>query len=273
MSIPEIVEIMEKGGAKEEIKITFPEGFRLSQVEERLKNNFQQLSTSDSSLSNLKIKDFKQKYSFLSDAPDEASLEGYLFPDTYFFNCLEPEVICVDGEPRISKCNKGDLEGIVNKILSNFDQKLTSDLREEIKKQDKTIFEIVIMASILEKEVQTFEDKKIVSGIFWKRIEEGIPLQSCATIAYVLNRDGWTFSEMQTSIAKNKDIESPYNTYKYKDIPPGPISNPGIDSIKAAVFPEFTGYNYFLTDPETGATIFSQTLEKHNQNIVKYFSK
>jgi len=76
---------------------------------------------------------------------------------------------------------------------------------------------------------------------------------------------------MQTAIAKNKDIESAYNTYKYKGLPIGPISNPGIDAIKAAIFPEFTDYNYFLTDPVSGKTIFSKTLEEHNQNIVKYF--
>ncbi|HOA47458.1 MAG TPA: endolytic transglycosylase MltG [Candidatus Pacearchaeota archaeon] len=271
MTISEIVETMEEEQLKEEIKITFPEGFRLSQIEERLENYFQQFSTSNLQLSDFKTKNFKNQYGFLSDAPDEANLEGYLFPDTYLFYCFEPEVSCESGKPVISKCGKGDLNAIVQKFLTNFDKKLTSELREEIQIQGKSVFEIITMASILEKEVQTPDDKKIVSGIFWKRIKDGIPLQSCATIAYVLNEGEWTFSEMQTAIAKNKDIESAYNTYKYKGLPIGPISNPGIDAIKAAIFPEFTDYNYFLTDPVSGKTIFSKTLEEHNQNIVKYF--
>lgn len=272
MTISEIVATMENKQLKEEIKITFPEGFRLSQVEERLEKYFSQLSTSSNlQLSDLKIKDFKNQYGFLSDAPDDATLEGYLFPDTYLFYCPDPEISCEGDNPTIIKCTNGDLNAIVQKFLTNFDKKLTNDLREEIQIQGKSIFEIVTMASILEKEVQTPEDKKIVSGIFWKRIKEGTPLQSCATIAYVLNKGDWNFSEMQNAIVKNKDIESPYNTYKYNGLPIAPISNPGMDAIEAAIFPEFTDYNYFLTDPQTGKTIFSKTLEEHNQNIVKYF--
>jgi len=267
MNIPEMVAVIEKGGAREEVKITFPEGFRLAQIEKRLESNFNQKFD----LTSLKIKDFKNEYSFLKDAPDDFSLEGYFFPDTYFFSCLEPEVKCVDGEPVLAKCNKGNQEEIIQKFLSNFDQKLTQDLREEIQKQNKTIFQIVTMASVLEKEVQSYKDKQIVSGIFWKRIQNGQPLQSCSTIAYVLNRDGWTFTQMQQEIAKNKNIDSPYNTYKYKGLPVGPISNPGLDSLKAAIFPKETDYNYFLTDPQTEETIFSKTLQEHNQNIQKHF--
>lgn len=267
MNIPQLVETMEKRRAREEVKITFPEGFRLSQIERRLETYFNQ----DFQLSNLKANDFKQEYSFLGDAPDDSSLEGYFFPDTYFFSCLEPEIECINGEAVLTKCNKGSEEEIIQKFLSDFDQRLTSDLKEEIKKQNKTIFEVVTMASILEEEVQSYEDKQIVSGIFWNRIKNGQPLQSCSTIAYILNQDGWTFSEMQEVIAKNKDLDSPYNTYKYAGLPAGPISNPGLDSIKAAIFPIETDYNYFLTDPQTGKTIFSKTLEEHNQNIRKYF--
>jgi len=267
MNIPQIVAAIEKGGARKEVKITFPEGFRLTQIEDKLESNFNQKFD----LTNLRIKDFKNEYSFLNDAPDDFSLEGYFFPDTYFFSCLEPEVKCLNGEPMLAKCNKGDREEIIQKFLSNFDKKLTSDLKEEIQKQNKTIFQIVTMASILEKEVQSFEDKQIVSGIFWKRIQNRQPLQSCSTVAYILNQNGWTFAQMQQEIAENKNIDSPYNTYRYSGLPAGPISNPGLDSIKAAIYPIETNYNYFLTDPSTGKTIFSKTLEEHNQNIAKYF--
>jgi len=121
------------------------------------------------------------------------------------------------------------------------------------------------MASLLEKEVNTKEDREIVSGIFWRRIKEGRPLQSCATIAYILGIDKWRYSFEDTR------IKSPYNTYLHKGLPPGPISNPGVESIRSAIFPRKSDYNYFLTDPETGNTIFAETIEEHNQNKIKYF--
>ena len=177
---------------------------------------------------------------------ERADLEGYFFPDTY-------------------QTRRGaTLEEIIKMVTGNFNKKLTKELREEIERQGKTISEIVTMASIVEKEVQTLEDKEIVSGIFWKRIKEKKPLQSCATIAYIKGVNQWRYSSEDTR------IESPYNTYLNLGLPIGPISNPGLDSIKAAIFPKKTDYNYFLNDPETGKTIFSKTLEEHNIAKVKY---
>lgn len=252
MSIPVIVQKLVSGDTyKEEAKVTIPEGFRIDQIEERLKKT---LKREKISISNFKIKDFKQRYSFLADAPDDASLEGYLFPDSYIFENKEEmrdEVVA---------------EEAVLKMLDNFDKKLDKNLREEIKRQKKSIYEIVIMASIIEKEVNTKEDREIVSGIFWKRLEEEKPLESCATIAYILKKDKWRYSFEDTR------IESPYNTYLNKGLPKGPISNPGLESIKAAIFPKDSEYNYFLTDPKTGKTIFAKTMEEHLQNQQKYFS-
>jgi len=177
---------------------------------------------------------------------ERADLEGYFFPDTY-------------------QTRRGaTLEEIIKMVTGNFNKKLTKELREEIERQGKTISEIVTMASIIEKEVQTLEDKEIVSGIFWKRIKEKKPLQSCATIAYIKGVNQWRYSFEDTR------IESPYNTYLNLGLPIGPISNPGLDSIKAAIFPKKTDYNYFLNDPETGKTIFSKTLEEHNIAKAKY---
>jgi len=175
----------------------------------------------------------------------DPSLEGYLFPDTYE---ISPE----DG-----------IKEIVEKMLDNFDKKLTSELREEISSQGKTVHEIVIMASLLEKEVRTFGDKKIVSGVLWKRLEYSIPLQVDATITYITG--GKT-----TKITKEElQIDSPYNTYKYKGLPLGPISNPGLESIIAATYPQDSQYLYYLSTPE-GETIFSRTLKEHNAAKAKY---
>lgn len=266
-NIPELANKMINGTPiREEIKLTFPEGWRISKMEERLKSVG---LIKDDEISKLRAKDFKPDYNFLVDVQDEASLEGYLFPDTYFFHCYEPEIVCEGGEGKIIKCQPtAKIEDILNKFLSNFDEKLTSDLREKIKKQNKTIFEIVIMASILEREVQTKEDKKIVSGIFWKRIKDKRFLESCATVSYILEEDKWVFSREEIEKAK-----SPYNTYLSLGLPPGPISNPGLESIEAAIYPKESQYKYFLTDPETKKTIFAKTFEEHTQNKTKYFNR
>ena len=212
------------------VVVTIPEGFTVKQIEEKL---------------NLKL-------------PGE-NLEGFLFPDTYY--------LPVDVTP----------EKVVEIMTTNFDKKM-APFKEEIEGQGKTIFEIVIMASLLEKEVKTFEDKELVSGILWKRLENGMPLQVDATITYIkktTNLEGpRSFSEKgeaygsRISIEETK-INSLFNTYKYLGLPPGPICNPGIDSIKAAIYPKNSDYWYYLSTPE-GKTIFSKTLEEHNIAKEKY---
>ena len=179
-------------------------------------------------------------------------LEGFLFPDTYQFSL-----------------NMTGVEA-VKRMRETFEKKLTADLREEIERQGKSIFEIVTMASMIEKEVRTKDDKKLVSGILWKRLEVNMPLQVDATIAYILERDGWSFNEMRREIGLNRNIDSPYNTYKYSGLPLGPISNPGLDSIIAAIYPEKSNFWYYLSTPE-GETIFSRTLQEHNIARAKYF--
>lgn len=255
MSIPQIAKKMVNGEIiPPEVAVTIPEGFRLSQIEEKVNKEFKR-SKNEIKISDFKIKDFQEKYSFLNDAPEEKNLEGYLFPDTYLFPNKEGMA-----DEEIAK-------EIVSRMLKNFNSKLTLKIREDIKKQKKTIFEIITMASILEKEVKTKEDKEIVSGIFWSRIKAGVPLESCATIAYILGKEKKQYSFEDTRVS------SPYNTYLKKGLPEGPISNPGIQSIEAAVYPKETDYGYFLTDPKTGKTIFSRTLEEHNKNKVKYFKQ
>lgn len=187
-----------------------------------------------------------QQFSFLQDKPAKLSLEGYLFPDTY----------------EISGSETAD--ELVIDMLNNFDKKLTPDLRSEIKKQKKSIFQIVTMASILEKEVKTLDDKKMVAGILWKRIAEGMPLQVDATVNYITRKD-----HAGALIADTK-IDSPYNTYKYYGLPLGPISSPGIDSLVAAIYPTKSNYWFYLSDPKTGKTIFSKTLDEHNHAVAKY---
>jgi len=172
-------------------------------------------------------------------------LEGYLFPDTY----------------EISK--GASLQEIIKKMTDNFNEKLTPELREDIQKQGKTVSEIVTIASLLEKEVQTLQDKKMVAGVLLNRLQVGMPLQVDATITYITKKQTISISKEDTQ------IDSPYNTYRYAGLPLGPICNPGIESIKAAIYPDINSHWYYLSTSE-GETIFSKTLEEHNIAKAKY---
>lgn len=223
--------------------ITVIEGWNNKQVDNYLKEQGLKL---DQKLSDYKVSDWRDDYAFLTDAPARASLEGYLFPDTY----------------RIFASSTA--EEITRKMLSNFDSKLTPEMLQEIQRQKKTLPQIVTMASIVEKEVTSVADMKIVAGIFWDRIKNGQALESCATLAYVLGENKAQYSYEDTR------IDSPYNTYLHRDLPPGPIANPGLNALTAAIYPTYTDYNYFLSRPDTGATVFSKTYEEHTKNKQKY---
>lgn len=184
-------------------------------------------------------------YFFLADKPADQGLEGYLFPDTY----------------RVYK--NAEISSIIEKMLDNFGQKLTGEMKTEIEQQGKTIFDIITMASIVEKEVRTAQDRKMAAGIFYTRIENGIPLESDATVNYITGKQA-----LQPTYEDTR-VESLYNTYLNRGLPPGPISNPGLDAIEAAVYPEDSDYLYFLTKPD-GSTVFSKTYEEHLQNKNKY---
>ncbi|MCX6724446.1 MAG: endolytic transglycosylase MltG [Candidatus Staskawiczbacteria bacterium] len=186
-------------------------------------------------------KDYSEDFAFLQDKPKKADVEGYLFPDTY-------------------EIAKGETcEDVLNAMLANFDKKLTPELRAEIKNKKRSIFDVVTMASILEKEVITLDDKKMVAGILWKRLAIDMPLQLDSTVIYATGNANIS--------VKDTKIDSPYNTYKYRGLPKGPISEPGIDSITAAIRPKASKYWFYLTD---GKTIFSETFDQHNEAAAKY---
>ncbi|MDD3292512.1 MAG: endolytic transglycosylase MltG [Candidatus Pacebacteria bacterium] len=184
-----------------------------------------------------------KEFSFLKDKPVDVGYEGYFFPDTYQIDFYE---------------NK---ENLVKIVFSNFGKKLNEELRKDIEKNNRSIFETIIMASMIEKEVVIYEDKQIVSGILWKRLDNGVPLQVDSTLLYFLSSDNPNVDD--------RNIESWYNTYKYKGLPITPICNPGIESIKAAIYPKSSDYWYYL-NAKNGETIFSKTLGEQLINKAKY---
>jgi len=191
------------------------------------------------------VGEFVKKYDFFSDKPETAGLEGYLYPDTY-------EISASDSA-----------EVLLEKILDNFGAKLDAKLRKEIASQKKSIFEVITMASLIEKEANNLKDKKEVSGILWKRLAIGMPLQVDATVGYITQNK--TINITRAELAS----DSPYNTYKFKGLPIGPICSPGLDSIKAAIYPTQNDYWYYLST-KSGQMIYSRTYEEHLIAKAKY---
>lgn len=173
-----------------------------------------------------------------------SSSEGYLFPDTYIFL------------PNIS------VDEAVKVMKENFNRRIKS-LEPEITNFKKSADDIFKMASILELEARTMETRQIVAGILWKRLEMGMPLQVDASFKYI---NGKTTKTLTLDDLK---FDSPYNSYLYKGLPPTPISNPGLDSIKAAITPTKTSYLYFLTDDQ-GNMHYARNYAEHLQNKEMY---
>lgn len=231
---------------KPDVQVRIIEGRNLKQIEASWRENKELGLIFSKSLANETAGDWSSRFSFLKSVPAKSSLEGYLFPDTY----------------RIYASSTA--EEMIAKMLSNFEDKVTPDILSDIKAQGRSLSEVITLASLIEKEVRSSSDMEIVSGIFKNRIESGQPLQSCATLAYILGENKPQYSEADTK------VESPYNTYRHKGLPPAPIANPGLRAIKAALHPTDTKYNYFLTRPDTGETVFSRTYDEHLANKAKY---
>ncbi len=184
-----------------------------------------------------------KKEEFIKQAKEK---EGYLFPDTYFIaNTARPKTI-------------------INLMNDTFKSKIQSV--QGLATSTHSLKEIITMASILEGEANTTESRRIVAGILWKRIELGMPLQVDATFSYI---NGKGTAELTLEDLK---IDSPYNTYVYKGLPPTPIGNPGLDAINAALNPIKTKYLYFLTS-KSGKMYYAKTFEEHKRNRELYLNK
>lgn len=242
MTVPEIIQTI-SDPAQAEFVITIQEGLTVKDIDAKLVD----LGLTNKGEFIEATKNFKdwQVYSFLDQetlSKLSIPLEGYIYPDTYF---LDPENF--------------DPNELIYKALDNFEQKF-SPHQEKIKKHSYN--EIVTMASIIENEVFGEADRKKVSGIFWKRLESNWTIGADATLLYI--------SDDRKITAEDLNIDSPYNTRKNLGLPPGPISNPSIESIEAAMYPEESEYWFYLTTLDTGKVIYSKSNEEHNANRAKY---
>ncbi len=242
LTIPDIVVLLSQGKSKRRDKIiTFPEGWRIEQMAERLTAHgfdgdaFEKIARTPPEY-------IRAQFSFLKDLPEDASLEGYLFPDTYNFL---PETAPED---------------IIVTMLKNFDRKFTKEMRDHIAQFNQSIHEAVTLASIIEREVHVDAERPIVSGIFYNRLHNNMPLGSDATLDYIFGESKIKHTQKETQ------VDSPYNTYKNIGLPPGPICNPGESALRAAVYPAKTDYLYFLNNAQTGETVFARTHDEHVAN-------
>ncbi len=241
MSMKEIMAELLKGTAKT-IRFTIPEGFDIRRTSERLSSSG--LINGDEFLRQIEEGDFP--YRFVTSTPAGRNrLEGYLYPDTYevFSNATE--------------------EQIIDKMLSRFNDLFIEAYYERAAELGMDINQLVTMASIIEREAKVAEDRPVIASVFYNRLKIGMPLQSCATVQYILGE--------QKEKLTNSDIaiDSPYNTYRIAGLPPGPICSPGIESIKAALYPADTDYLYFLAKGD-GSHVFSVTYEDFLKNKKMY---
>lgn len=245
-TITQVIKRLQTGDTiPDEFAITYPEGFTLRQMAERTQT--QGIGTTEQFLAAASPALYQGRYSYLTALAPDRTLEGYLFPDTY----------------RIQKDDTPP--DIIRRLLENFDTKFNAHLKAGLGSSGRSLDQVVIMASVIEREVLTDEDMALVAGVLWKRLDEGLGLDADATIRYALNK--WD----EPLTVQDLQIDSPYNTRRYRGLPPGPISNPGLRALQAAVYPQASDYYYYLSTPE-GKTIFSRTNDEHNINKAKYLN-
>jgi len=237
MTLREVITILTTQGTGE-MALTFIEGWTIDDMD-----------TYISELGLITAGEFRQctfncdfEYDFLEG---ESSMEGYLFPDTYFIDSSTFSV-----------------ELLIDEMLNNFDQRVTEEMHAEIEAQGRNIHDVIVVASMIEKEVRTEKDISLIGGIIWKRLDNDWTLGIDATLLY-LDPDGELTSE-------DLALESPYNTRINTGLPPTAISNPGLASIEGAVYPEESDYWFYLTTLDTGEVIYSITNEEHENNKAIY---
>lgn len=242
VTVPALTRMLITGAPKRERSLTFIEGWSMKEISEYLER---QQGIPASTLGEFTAGLLFEEFVFLKKLPPDTSLEGYLFPDTYR--------VFVDSDAR----------DIVEKALRNFDTQYSSLVRERGRMPNRSLHEIVTIASIIEREVRGDSDRARVADIINRRLAKGMPLQMDSTINYITGK-GKTRSSLD-----DLAIDSPYNTYKNPGLPPGPISNPGLSSLKSVLQPEANPYWYFLTTAD-GRVIYATTFEEHVRNKRTY---
>ena len=217
-------------GESKNIKVTIPEGWTIKQIADILDEN-----------------NICSKENFITSAK-EKNLEGYLFPNTYF---LVPDM---------------EVEEVIKIMTDEFDKFWTEDFDKRADEIHKSKKDIIILASIVEKEAVSDDERPVIAGIFLNRLSKGMRLQSCATVLYAMDKNKERLS------LEDLDFPSPYNTYRNNGLPPAPICNPGAKAIKAVLYPVITNNLYFVSKGN-GTHYFSSNFQDHIQNKINLKKK
>mgnify|MGYP000024876147 CR=1 FL=1 len=256
MTIPEIAQALQRGQRPERV-LTVREGLRLEEVAAVVAA---QTGVSEAEFLTLVTTDWREAgldtYGFLASLPPDSTLEGFLFPETYR---LPEEVSAQD---------------VVARMLTTFDQRVTPDLRQAAADHGLTVYEMVTLASIVEREAVLAEERPLIAGVFLNRLESGWPLGADPTVQYGLGYDESTGTWWRKlyfdllGVSSLAEVDHPYNTYRHVGLPPGPICSPGLASLQAAADPTETSYFYFVANCHTndGSHLFAVTEEEHYAN-------
>ena len=230
MSTVEIAQALTQG--TEDVWITLLEGWRAEEMAAYLTKK-EELTAFDAQ-------------EFIDSA---AAYDGTLYPDTYLI-------------PR-----EMTAEPLVLLLVNTFEARMTSKLSDELAATDRDFEDILVMASIVQREARDPEQMRHVAGILWNRIDIGMALQVDATLQYI---KGTPSEWWPTPLSADKQLVSAYNTYQNPGLPPGPISNPGLDALRATADPLEVDDLFYIHDPVTGSMYYATTIEEHNQNVNKY---
>ncbi len=251
MNIPQIAEKLQRAWA-EEVIVTIPEGWRMEQTAALLEQ--QSLLPSQDFLA--LAREGTYTYEFLADRPPGATLEGYLFPDTYRLPA------------------EAEASHLVERMLGNFDRRVTPQMRQDTAAQGLSLFEVIILASIVEREGVVKAELPLIAGVYRNRIDQGMRLDADPTVQYALgfqpDTGQWWKRPMQ--LEEYGQVESPYNTYLDPGLPPGPICSPGLAAIEAVIYPKESDYLFFVRNDvaDDGSHVFAVTLDEHQRNRLQY---
>jgi UPF0755 protein len=246
MNAAEVLQVL-RDGFSEEVIVTIPEGFTVKDIDALLAEK--ELIEPGAVINCANECDFSA-FTFLPSGPKLAKrggrVEGYLYPDTYFV-------------VRASFT----AEDFLKRLLSTFEERVVKGMADEIQTSERSLEEIVSMASLVEEETRTDDERPVVAGILWKRFDAGQMLGVDAAVRYILNKPTADITRADL------DVDSPYNLRKVAGLAPGPIANPSLASIKATLVPEDTAYWYYLHGTD-GQIRFAKTNDEHNQNRARF---
>ncbi|HQE81829.1 MAG TPA: endolytic transglycosylase MltG [Candidatus Hydrogenedentes bacterium] len=222
------------GGVPDELKVTVPEGLTIAQMAEQFNDPgaFKEAASDPALLARLGLA--------------VPSLEGFLMPNTYYF------------------AKKPDERAVVERMFGQFQQEYAKLVEEIPEAAGRDVLEVVTIASLIEEECRVEEERSVVAAVIYNRMEEGMPLELDSTLQYALGKYG------ERILYEDKETDSPYNTYKRKVLPPGPISNPGLACLRAALKPAEEEYLFFVSNADGKTHTFSTNLTEHARAVRRF---